>query len=58
MGAGPSLSRVGATYSREDLICRLRHAPSRGAVEHMPRIPLAEPEREAPTAYLSSLDEF
>jgi len=54
----PSLSRVGAKYSREYLARWLRETPPRGAVEHMPRIPLAEPELEALTAYLSSLREF
>ncbi|HTI56975.1 MAG TPA: hypothetical protein VMC04_22265 [Verrucomicrobiae bacterium] len=54
----PGLSRVGITYSREDLTCWLRDTPPREAVEHMPRIPLAEPELEAPTAYLISLHEF
>ena len=49
---------MGATYSREYLTRWLRDTPPRGAVEHMPRIPLAEPELEAPTADLSSLHEF
>ena len=55
---GPSLSRVGAKYSPEYLTRWLRDTPPRGAAEHMPRIPLAGPELEALTAYLSSLREF
>jgi len=54
----PSLSRVGAKYSREYLARWIRETPPRGAVEHMPKIQLAEPELEALTAYLSSLREF
>jgi len=55
---GPSLSRVGAKYSREYLARWLRETPPRGAVEHMPKLHLAEPELEVLTAYLSSLREF
>ena len=60
MGAttGPSLSRVGAKYSREYLARWLRETPPRAAVEHMPKVQLPEPELEALTAYLSSLREF
>ena len=55
---GPSLARVGAKYSREYLARWLRETPPRGAVEHMPKLQLAEPELEALTAYLSPLREF
>jgi cytochrome c oxidase subunit II len=54
----PSLSRVGAKYSRDYLTRWLRDTPPRGAVEHMPKIQLAEPDLEALAAYLSSLREF
>lgn len=55
---GPSLSRVGAKYSREYLARWLRETPPRAAVKHMPKVQLAEPELEALTAYLRSLREF
>jgi cytochrome c oxidase subunit 2 len=56
---GPSLSRVGAKYSRDYLTRWLRDVPPRGSVEHMPKIQLAEPaELEALAAYLSSLRDF
>jgi len=54
----PSLSRVGAKYSRDYLTRWLRDTPPRGAVEHMPKIQLAEPDLEGLAAYLSSLREF
>jgi cytochrome c oxidase subunit 2 len=54
----PSLSRVGAKYSREYLTRWLRDTPARGAVEHMPNFHLAEPDLQALAAYLSSLREF
>lgn len=54
----PSLSRVGAKYSRDYLTRWLRDTPPRGSVEHMPKIQLAEPDLQALAAYLSSLREF
>lgn len=54
----PSLSRVGAKYSRDYLTRWLRDTPARGSVEHMPKIQVTEPELQALAAYLSSLREF
>jgi cytochrome c oxidase subunit 2 len=54
----PSLTRVGAKYSRAYLTSWLRDTPPRGSKEHMPKIQVAGPEIEALAAYLSSLRDF
>ncbi|HUM16312.1 MAG TPA: cytochrome c [Candidatus Nitrosotalea sp.] len=56
--SAPSLTRVGAKYSRAYLTSWLRDTPPRAWKEHMPKIQATEPEIQALAAYLSSLREF
>ncbi len=55
---GPSLSRVGPSTRASIWRAGSARRHRAGAVQHTPKIPLAEPELEVLTAHLSSLREF